>query len=279
MMLLNLGCGTRFHPGWVNIDFAERPPHVRSYDLRRGIPVESELVDVVYHSHVLEHLSRREAPVFLQECYRVLKPGGFLRVAVPDLESIVHEYLQNLNRCLNGESTAEADYDWSMLELYDQAVRHRPGGDMGEYLSQHAVSNLDYVFSRIGEEGRGLRKALDPNRKQPSPGRRVSAFRHLLRRIRRQAKQLRKLRLTDVLRNQKAREQRLLGEFRLSGEVHQWMYDRYSLSRLLSRAGFVEIARRSAFESDIPNWSSYGLESKGKIVFKPDSLFMEARKP
>ncbi len=58
--------------------------------MRQGIPFPDRSFDVVYHSHVLEHLSKSEASKFLKECSRVLRPQGVLRVVVPDLEEIAN---------------------------------------------------------------------------------------------------------------------------------------------------------------------------------------------
>ncbi len=69
-----------------------------------------------------------------------------------------------------------------------------------------------------------------------------------------------------------------IGRFRLGGEIHQWMYDRYSLGQLLAKNGFVDIKVVNADESNIPNWNSFGLDIIGDKVRKPDSLFIEARK-
>ena len=69
-----------------------------------------------------------------------------------------------------------------------------------------------------------------------------------------------------------------IGQFRMSGEIHQWMYDRYSLSKLLKEVGFEEIKVRTAYESDIENWRTYQLDVVNGKVRKPDSLFMEAKK-
>jgi hypothetical protein len=67
--------------------------------------------------------------------------------------------------------------------------------------------------------------------------------------------------------------------FRRSGEIHQWMYDRVSLQRLLETHGFREVRRCSAVESRIPDFAGYELDAAGGEVRKPDSLFMEAKKP
>ena len=64
----------------------------------------------------------------------------------------------------------------------------------------------------------------------------------------------------------------------MSGEIHQWMYDRYSLSKLLSDFGFTNIEIQNPFKSKIQNWVSFNLEACNDVVYKPDSLFIEAIK-
>ena len=71
-----------------------------------------------------------------------------------------------------------------------------------------------------------------------------------------------------------------IGRFRQQGEVHQWMYDRLSLQRLLEQCGFIDIVQRNASESYLPDWSSFNLDTEQDgSIYKPDSLFMEAIKP
>jgi predicted SAM-dependent methyltransferase len=131
---LNLGCGCRYHPDWINIDIAPQRPEVIQNDLSHGIPLPDASCDVVYHAAVLEHLRRSDAEAFLAECYRVLKPEGIVRVGVPNLEKICQLYLSRLTAALIGEKTADHDYDWIMLELFDQIVREKGGGGMLVYL-------------------------------------------------------------------------------------------------------------------------------------------------
>lgn len=69
-----------------------------------------------------------------------------------------------------------------------------------------------------------------------------------------------------------------IGQFRLGGEIHQWMYDRYSLSELLKRHGFKSPKVCKFNESGIIDWNSFGLDAVDGKVRKPDSLFMEAVK-
>lgn len=91
-MKLHLGCGTRYIPGFVHVDIALHPHvhHVQSVD-RLGFIVDNS-ASLIYASHVLEHFSRQEVPRVLREWRRVLKPGGVLRLAVPDFAAVVEVY-------------------------------------------------------------------------------------------------------------------------------------------------------------------------------------------
>jgi predicted SAM-dependent methyltransferase len=123
LVRVNVGCGPRPTPGWTNIDNSpsvvlSRLPRgmsatlkraglltetqlkvvdvARHHRVRRGsatrLPFSPESVDVIYSCHMLEHLDRNEAQAFLAECRRVLRPGGRLRLVVPDLAFFVDAY-------------------------------------------------------------------------------------------------------------------------------------------------------------------------------------------
>ena len=86
--MLNVGCGQRFHADWVNVDLVPADSSVRACDISKGLPFDDGQFDAVYHSHVLEHLDPAAGRALLAECLRVLKPGGVVRIVVPDLEQI-----------------------------------------------------------------------------------------------------------------------------------------------------------------------------------------------
>lgn len=275
---LNLGCGSRYHPDWINIDIAPKGPEVIQNDLSHGIPLPDASCDVVYHAAVFEHMRRSDAATFLAECYRVLKPGGIVRVGVPDLEKICQLYLSRLAAAVNGDEAAAHDYDWIMLELFDQIVREKSGGGMLDYLRQNPLPNETFVYERIGEEGRQLVKAL---RKQDShSSRSFPAFLYRLRRGLCSLPGIAKRRIPQWLLGADDRRALGIGRFRLAGEVHQWMYDRYSLARLLSLTGFHDPQLQDANTSRIPNYTSFHLDTlpDGQVI-KPDLFFMEAIKP
>lgn len=87
VVCVNLGCGNAIaHPieldqMWINLD---RSPHKgvdTAADLEEGLPFKDESVDLLYASHVLEHI--KAFPALMRECYRVLKPRGLLALKVP----------------------------------------------------------------------------------------------------------------------------------------------------------------------------------------------------
>lgn len=142
-------------------------PHVQAHNLLQGFPFPSDHFDVVYHSQVLEHFPKEKAPAFMAECYRVLRPGGVLRVVVPDLENIAKEYLRHLAACVEDPNAVNsANYDWIMLELYDQTVRNYSGGEMAKFLSQPGLLNEDYAFTRSGRVARNI---VERARQQQAP--------------------------------------------------------------------------------------------------------------
>jgi hypothetical protein len=102
----------------------------------------------------------------MSELYRVLKSGGIARLVVPDLENITRTYLSILDGLLEN-NTNTADYDWIMLELYDQVVRGEGGGDMGHYLSSPDITNKEFILSRIGQEAKYFFNRENMNYKRP----------------------------------------------------------------------------------------------------------------
>ena len=278
---LNLGCGSRFHPDWINMDVAPSDPSVIRADLSKGIPLPDAHCAVVYHAAVLEHFRQEHALGFLKECARVLAPGGVIRVGVPDLERQCQLYLKRLQRAAAGEVTAAHDYDWLLLELFDQIVRERSGGAMVEWLRQDPLPNEAFVYERIGEEGRALLRGLR-TRGQPAAGARRVTLSRLVGALRRRARglpaMLRKP-LQAILLDRQDRRALAIGRFRLGGEVHQWMYDRFSLARLLRQAGFSDPQVQDAATSQVPDWDRFHLDRRPDgTVLKPDLLFMEAVK-
>ena len=93
--LVNVACGPSVLPGFVNLDLRHKDPNVVICDCRRSLPLGDESARGILVEHFAEHLEpREEFPMFLSDCYRVLKPDGVLRVIVPDAEKYLRAYCQ-----------------------------------------------------------------------------------------------------------------------------------------------------------------------------------------
>lgn len=118
---LHLGCGLNTPEGWINLDgswnawVANHPIVLRVlktlhalpaslldvpwshsiliHDVSKPLPFQGNSLSAIYASHLLEHLYLEEAKRLLKECFRVLRPGGALRMVVPDLRAFVLEYM------------------------------------------------------------------------------------------------------------------------------------------------------------------------------------------
>ena len=210
--LLNLGCGRRFHQDWTNIDFNSTGPEIIAHNIEKGIPFGDESFDAVYHSHLLEHFTKNSAPNFVRECYRVLKPNGIIRIVVPDLEKIICCYLEILKKSLGGDKESQKKYDWIVLELFDQMVRNVSGGEMLKYWKRNPMPAESFVIERQGAEVLNFISSYRKNRFG-----------------------------TNNEKDDACLSTEQIGKFRLSGEIHQWMYDRYSLHKILSDCGFLKL--------------------------------------
>jgi len=167
--VVNLGCGSKTHPDCLNYDwsiyarikrnavgrrlapivfngvrleqFHALDDNVVVHDLRTGIPLEDRSADIVYHSHVLEHIDRDAVPNFLAEIRRVLKPDGVHRIVVPDLELYARRYLASLEASLS-DADARRQHDSLVSQMLLQIVRREAHGTSMQRPLRRFVENL-----------------------------------------------------------------------------------------------------------------------------------------
>jgi SAM-dependent methyltransferase len=90
---LNWGCGEHTAPGWINSDANGEGGADLVCDIRQGLPLEESSVDYAVSVHAFPELAYPEVVPALQELRRVLKPGGVLRLVLPDLQKGIEAFI------------------------------------------------------------------------------------------------------------------------------------------------------------------------------------------
>lgn len=91
-LFVNLGCGAQSGPEYVNVDVVPAPHIHFVHDVKVLDMFSSESVDLLYASHIMEHIPRHELDAVIAEWHRVLKRGGILRISVPDFDNLLKIY-------------------------------------------------------------------------------------------------------------------------------------------------------------------------------------------
>ncbi len=267
--LMNLACGSKVSlvGEWTNVDFQSPVAGVMEMNILRGLGFPDATFDAVYSAQFIEHLTLEEGERVLRDVARVLKPGGVLRLVTPDMEELARTYLALLDRLkATPEGETDARYDWVRMEIFDQIVRDRSGGDTPAFLAACDEATRSYVIERIGHTATTFFAPQETEQRRLTFGLLMSKIDRVPRRLWRM--------LVDLF----ATETMRVGRFRRSGEVHRYMHDVYSLTRLLQRAGFHSVERVDAHRSAIPEWSRYQLDVVGGVVDGPLALYVEARR-
>lgn len=124
-MKIHLGCGKRdFGSDWLHIDGGEFP-HVKFNNITQ-LPFFNDAADIIYASHVIAYFDREEIIPVLQEWKRVLKPGGKLRLATPDI-FVLSKLLANCD--VNFEQIAGPVY--GKMQMGDKIIYHKTGYTFG----------------------------------------------------------------------------------------------------------------------------------------------------
>lgn len=245
---LNLGCAPICSPmaEWLHMDTAltagERG-HVCAYPPVLGIPFADARFDGVYHARLLEKLARGQVLPFLRECFRVLRPGGILRVTTNDLESLLKSYLDTLAEVRAGEPGAWERLRWMQAELCAPWDKTGPRDQLEAMWRGASDSTAAFIRSRVGT-------ALDAIPREPAP--RLNAMPEIP-----------------------------LGYPTAEGvpstDRIRWLYDACTLSALLEEAGFEDTRSVAFAESALPDFT-LDTAPDGSPRY-PHSLHLEARKP
>ncbi len=99
-LFYNLGSGVFRHPAWTNVDipgewYDGTIDIAQDFEELEPLPIEHETAEVVYTAHVLEHISQEAADNVLKNSYQILKPGGVIRIVLPDVDFYWANYKTN----------------------------------------------------------------------------------------------------------------------------------------------------------------------------------------
>jgi predicted SAM-dependent methyltransferase len=162
---LHVGCGRVRLEGWVNIDRSGKHLDVKC-DVRKGLPYRDDSVALIYNEHFLEHLTCEEGLAVLREFHRVLKPGGVVRIATPDLDYLVAKYAsedwRKQNWILNGRGEIQTRaemlnicfHDWGHQYLYNAEELERRLRQVGFAAIVRQAWNVSQHAELAGRETR-----------------------------------------------------------------------------------------------------------------------------
>jgi predicted SAM-dependent methyltransferase len=151
---LNLGSFTHMFHGWRNLDridlsgWADQNGYrFTQCDITDGLPYDDQIVDLIFLSHVLEHFDYAVGQQLLRECWRVLKPDGVLRIAVPNANKLIALYNDDQLSTLTeicGNDLADAE---SIVMLHELLY----GGDHRAIYNARALVRMlrDVGFARV----------------------------------------------------------------------------------------------------------------------------------
>lgn len=93
---LDIGCGPNVSPAFINLDYDWKPGVDVVWDITRGLPFRTASLQGIFTEHCLEHLTFGAVQGVLGEAFRILAPGGRIRIVVPDGEIYLRGYVAAL---------------------------------------------------------------------------------------------------------------------------------------------------------------------------------------
>lgn len=275
MAALNLACGIYYvsDSDWINVDWEANSSAVLQMDLSKPLTFESETFDFIYTSHFIEHITYLQAERLLTECYRLLSPGGAIRIITPDFEKICREYLRQIDLGILQKS------EYLKFTLIDQMVRNKPGGESGTWRALSLKDNdlRGFISHWSGTPvGQGVIETLTESN--------ITSLWIRAEKVLKNPRRLKSylmwkyFKMISLLFPKWFRRQHI--SFCRPGERHLYLFDFNSLKTLMEKIGFSEITR-SAANSSITGRSDIfrlDLDSDEKPRKGAESMYVEARK-
>jgi predicted SAM-dependent methyltransferase len=139
---INIGCGSRPLPGWINLDAARGDKIDVVWDLRRGLPFPDGSCAAIFGEHVIEHIPKADAELLLRECRRVLQPGGVVRLSTPDAGKFLRAYVNDREFLADPRFPDSAD---TPMDRVNMMMR-----EYGQHLWVYDVESLCLALHKAG---------------------------------------------------------------------------------------------------------------------------------
>ena len=260
---LNIACGEHFiiNEEWINLDYEAISPHVIKCDILNNLPLKENSASNIYTSHFVEHIPYSKLNSFLKNCFKILSPGGVIRIITPDFNEMCESYIKAIKD--DEKETAE----FIKIEILDQLVRVKKGGALknkfNEYIKFDNKKMINVVRKRLGCD----LKKNDNSKNLPKKGINQRIFSKIFNTY---------INLVSYLLPKAFRTQNV--KFTSVGENHTWIWDNVDLSSELLKVGFTNIINKDINESGIENYP-YELDIENGYPRKGfQSMCIEAEK-
>jgi predicted SAM-dependent methyltransferase len=165
---LHIACGRKYKLDWINIDEDINIRCDAVINIKKGIPVKDNSVKYIYNEHFIEHLSYKEGFQFMKECYRILEPGGVLRIACPDLDLLIDSYIKDYWKSLEWVKLINAEWYPSRGYMINQCMQEDGQHkyiynihDLTERLKEAGFSERHIYRVKIGESDHSKLQGID----------------------------------------------------------------------------------------------------------------------
>ena len=261
---LNIACGDNFitENEWVNLDYESNNLNVIKCDVLKKIPFTENSVSSIYTSHFIEHIPLNKIDKFLQDCFRVLKYGGIIRIVTPDFVEMTRSYINAI------DNNNPIEFEYIKIEILDQLIRKKEGG------------NLRSTFKKIiKEDNQEMKNLIKKRLGYNLEDNRLQNFRKEKKNYLKIIKKIfinNYIRFIITLLPAAFRSQNV--NLSKVGENHKWIWDYFDLKKRLEINGFSNIKLMNYDDSDIKNFP-YELDVENNLPRKGiQSFYVEATK-
>ncbi|MEM9927284.1 MAG: methyltransferase domain-containing protein [Cyanobacteria bacterium P01_D01_bin.50] len=153
---LHIGCGNHRLKGWLNADLSSNSAKILRIDATKTFPFDSTQFDYIFSEHMIEHITYSGGEIMLSECFRVLKPGGKLRISTPDFLFLINLYQDNKSKIQTDFIKHSSDKWIENSPLYKNAPDFREIFVINNYMRSwghefiYDEKVLHYLLEKIG---------------------------------------------------------------------------------------------------------------------------------